>query len=376
LGPIEARQRLVNVLYHRGDLSRAELATALELPKSTIASLAGEMLARGELVEAPGRAAGVGSGRGRPAARVRLADLPGVVVGVDVGHRHVRVAAADSACAILADHQAELDVDQHCNDALDCVGDLLSTVLREAGTSSPEVAGAAIGVPGPVDKATATVQSPTILADWVGVDLRAELRARTGLSMSVANDANLGAYGEFRFGAARGSHDFIYVKASNGIGAALVFGGNLYSGAHGMAGEIGHTQLDPDGPWCRCGNRGCLEAVVSIDVVRAQLEPLGIDPFNPHEVDHPVARKVLAESGRTVGRVLANLANALNPEEIILGGDLTATGAAFLDGVRESIDRLAQPGSPPAHVRAAALGQRAEITGALALATSVARGIF
>ena len=149
------------------------------------------------------------------------------------------------------------------------------------------------------------------------------------------------------YGAARDFSDFIYVKASNGIGAALVLNGQLYRGSHGMAGEIGHTQIDPTGAWCRCGNRGCLEATVSIDVVRRQLEPLGLDPLNPADMEHPVATKVLAESGRTVGVVIANLCNTLNPEAVILGGDLASTGAHFTAGVQDSVRHLAQPG--PAH---------------------------
>jgi predicted NBD/HSP70 family sugar kinase len=235
------------------------------------------------------------------------------------------------------------------------------------------VRAAAAGIPGPLNPATGTVQSPTILADWVDLDLRSALRARTGLNVSVDNDANLGAIGEQARGSGHSYRDFIYVKASNGIGACLVLGGAVYRGSGGMAGAIGHTQLDPEGLWCRCGNRGCLEALVSVDVVRRQLEPLGIDPLDADDVTHPVARKVFAESGRTVGRVLANLCNALNPQAVVLGGDLSLTGTAFVDGVRDSIERLAQPGASAVATVPARLGRRAELIGTLTAAVAEAR---
>jgi len=284
------------------------------------------------------------------------------------------VALTDRDSRIVGEASAELDVDHQASRVLDRAAELLEGLLARAELGLRDVRAATAGIPGPVDPTTGTVQSPTILAGWVGLDLPAELRARTGLDVHIDNDANLGALGELTAGAGRGHRDFIYVKASNGIGAGLVLSGAVYRGAGGMAGEIGHTQLDPNGEWCRCGNRGCLEATVSVEVVRRQLEPLGIDLLAAQDVTHPVARKVLAESGRTVGRVVASLCNALNPTAVILGGDLSATGDAFPDGVRESIERLAQPGTGgTVQVVVAELGRRAELFGAVAGATAAAR---
>ena len=230
---------------------------------------------------------------------------------------------------------------------------------------------AAAGIPAPLNSRTDRVGSPTILASWVDLDPREELRRRTGLPFTLGNDAAFGALGEMTYGAARDFSDFIYVKASNGIGAALVLNGRLYRGSQGMAGEIGHTQIDPTGAWCRCGNRGCLEATVSIDVVRRQLEPLGLDPLQPEDMEHPVATKVLAESGRTVGVVIANLCNTLNPEAVILGGDLASTGAHFTGGVRDSVRHLAQPGPAlDTAVIPTSLQGRAELLGAVACAAA------
>jgi predicted NBD/HSP70 family sugar kinase len=330
-----------------------------------------ELLRDGVITESPARSGGAGSGSGRPATLLSLRRPEGLVAGFDFGHRHLRVAVATGEGGILAEESAMLDVDRQAGDALDCAGELLTIVLERAGVSVDEVRAAAAGIPAPLNSVTGRVGSPTILASWVDLDPVEELRRRTGLTATLGNDAAFGALGEMTYGAARDFTDFIYVKASNGIGAALVLNGRLYRGSHGLAGEIGHTQIDPTGAWCRCGNRGCLEATVSVDVLRRQLEPLGLDPRNPEHMEHPVATKVLAESGRTVGVVIANLCNTLNPEAVILGGDLASTGIHFTGGVRDSVRHLAQPGpAVDTAVMTTSLQGRAELLGAVACAAA------
>jgi predicted NBD/HSP70 family sugar kinase len=365
------RAHLLGTIRDQAPVSRSELSRLIGLPRSTTTALVAELLREGVIAEEPGRGGGVGSGSGRPATLLSPRRPDGLVAGFDFGHRHLRVAVATGEGRVLAEESILLDVDRRAADALDCAHDLLTAVLDRAGVSAGEVRAAAAGIPAPVNSQTNRVGSPTILASWVDLDPAEELRRRTGLTFTIGNDAAFGALGEMTYGAARDFDDFIYVKASNGIGAALVLNGRLYRGSHGMAGEIGHTQIDPTGAWCRCGNRGCLEATVSIDVVRRQLEPLGLDPLDPEDMEHPVATKVLAESGRTVGVVIANLCNTLNPEAVILGGDLASTGAHFTAGVRDSVRHLAQPGpAVDTAVLATSLQNRAEPLGAVARAAA------
>jgi predicted NBD/HSP70 family sugar kinase len=365
------RSHLIARIRDAGHVSRSELSRAIGLPRSTTTALVAELLREGVITESPARGGGAGSGSGRPATQLSLRKPDGLVAGFDFGHRHIRVAVATGDGAILAEASAMLDVDRQAGDALDCARELLATVLDRAGVTVEEVRAAAAGIPAPLNSLTGRVGSPTILASWVDLDPSEELRRRTGLTATLGNDAAFGALGEMTYGAARDFTDFIYIKASNGIGAALVLNGRLYRGSHGMAGEIGHTQIDPTGAWCRCGNRGCLEATVSVDVVRRQLEPLGLDPRNPGDMEHPVATKVLAESGRTVGVVIANLCNTLNPEAVILGGDLASTGVHFTGGVRDSVRHLAQPGpAVDTAVITTSLRGRAELLGAVACAAA------
>ena len=365
------RSWLLALIRDEGPVSRSELSRVIGLPRSTTTAVVAELLREGLITEAPARGGGAGSGSGRPATLLSLRKPDGLVAGFDFGHRHIRVAVATGEGEILAEETDQLDVDRQAEEALDRARDLLMVVLDRAGISLDKLRAAAAGIPAPLNQETDRVGSPTILASWVDLDPRSELRRRTGLDFTLGNDAAFGALGEMTYGAARDLTDFIYVKASNGIGAALVLNGRLYRGSHGMAGEIGHTQIDPTGAWCRCGNRGCLEAIVSIDVVRRQLEPLGLDPLDSQDMEHPVATKVLAESGRTVGVVIANLCNTLNPEAVILGGDLASTGAHFTDGVRDSVRHLAQPGPAlDTAVIPTVLENRAELLGAVACAAA------
>ena len=365
------RAHLIAMIRDDGPISRSQLSRAIGLPRSTTTALVAELLRDGMIDEAPARSAGAGAGSGRPATTLSLHRPTGLVAGFDFGHRHIRVAVATSDGNILAEESLHLDVDRHADSALDSARELLTHVLDSAHVSLADIRAAAAGLPAPLNSRTNRVGSPTILASWVDLDPAEELRRRTGLIVTLGNDAAFGALGEMTYGAARDLTDFIYVKASNGIGAALVLNGQLYRGSHGMAGEIGHTQIDPTGAWCRCGNRGCLEATVSIDVVRRQLEPIGLDPLNPADMEHPVATKVLAQSGRTVGVVIANLCNTLNPQAVILGGDLASTGDHFTEGVRDSVRHLAQPGPAlDTAVLATSLQGRAELLGAVASAAA------
>ncbi|MFF1744074.1 ROK family protein [Streptomyces mirabilis] len=166
-----------------------------------------------------------------------------------------------------------------------------------------------------------------------------------------------GSRGKHAFGAARSIDDFLYIKAPHGIGAGLALAGRTYHGSSGIAGEIGHTRLEGATNLCRCGNRGCLEIVVSITEVRRQLAhvlpaerpadqtPPGDPPSLADLVTRPAAARVITDAGRTLGLVLADLVICLNPAAIILGGELGAAGEPLAEGVRESINRYAQPAS-------------------------------
>jgi predicted NBD/HSP70 family sugar kinase len=389
------REQLLAVLARHDSLSRAELAQLTGLSRSAVGACVTDLVEQG-LVLSDGEGSATGGGRqaagpGRPAAVVRLRPSAGIVLGLDFGHTHVTAAVADTAGRILAERGEILDVDGRPQEAMDAGARLAGAALDAAGHTMGEVLGAAAGVPGPIDVRTSVVREPTILASWIGLDPEAELGARLGRPVAVANDADMGAWAEHLHGAGRGIDDLVYVKASHGIGAGLILGGRPYRGATGIAGEIGHTQLPGAINWCRCGNQGCLETVVSVGAVQRRLaHVLGGAPGEDGAGHHhqtlppvaelaasPAAARVLTDAGRTIGRVLADLVNCLNPAAVVLGGELGATGKPLVAGVRESIDRQAgQAGAGAVVVLAGQLGARAELLGAVAAATrqTAARG--
>ena len=368
-----SRQRLLTELQQVPGRTRTELAEATGLSRSAVAETVSRLLTDGLLQEVtpapvPGR-------RGRRPAVLVLTPPGGVVVGLDLGHSHLAAAIADGTGRLLASDRQQADVDRDALGALDAAGRLVTDLLDGLGLGRLDVRCAAVGLPGPVDLSR-TVRSRSILGGWVDLDPAREFGNRLGVPVQVGNDADLGALGELRFGAARGHADVLYIKASHGIGAGLVLGGRSYRGATGLAGEIGHTQVPGAADWCRCGNRGCLETVVSVEQVRRQLQlvrPGSAGLLSPTPQD-PVSTRILREAGRTIGQVVAGLCNALNPGLVLLGGELGASGEPFVSGVRDAVARYAQPANAAALVvRPAGLGLEAELMGAVALALTGSR---
>jgi predicted NBD/HSP70 family sugar kinase len=190
----------------------------------------------------------------------------------------------------------------------------------------------------------------------------------------------MGALGELRYGAARGLRDFVYVKVSAGVGASLILDREVHHGATGLAGEIGHIRLsERGGLLCRCGNRGCLETVLSTNVMESRFRDLvspGTDPVFPllaHTGD-PAIATYIREAGRTLGRALADLSNWVNPQGVVVGGVFGTAGTAAADAVREGMARFAAPiRGAGVEVHTAELGLRSELMGAVAAACRSAR---
>ena len=367
------RMRVIDALRRSGTATRSELARSTGLSRTTIATLLTDLQARGLVVESED-GEGRPGGRGRPPALLRLDPSAGAAVGVDFGHTHVRVAVADLSSTLLAERSAPIEVDTDADGALELATELVERVLEDAGVVRERVVGAGMGVPGPFDRRRQVINSSTILPGWVGRDPAAELESRIGFHVEVDNDANLGALGEHRFGAGRGMSDAVYVKLATGIGSGLILRGALHRGATGIAGELGHVQVQPDGVVCNCGGRGCLQTVASVPTLLGAARAAHGPDLTLQGLVELVergdfgVRRIVGEAGRAVGRVLSDLCNLVNPEAIIVGGDLSAAGEPLLAGIREAIDRHALPGAAEAvDVRAATLGERAEVLGALAL---------
>ena len=383
MGSLRERNRLlvVDALRRHGLASRSDLARLTGLSRTTVGSLVAGLQERGLVVEKDVNG-NRQIGRGRPPVLLRLDPAAGVAVGLYFDHDEMRVALADLSSTVLAEDRSEIDVDHSATDAIDRAVRMVGVLRRNVGVDSSQIVGAGVALPGPIDRRTGRIGSAIILPGWAGLQMERQLAQRLKLDVQVDNDANLGALAEASFGAGRGLKNIIYVMLGSGIGAGLVLDGRVHRGAAGLAGEIGHVQVRPDGAVCRCGNRGCLETIAGEGALAALLRPrLGRD-VTPRDLLDLVAAgdlgatRVVNDAGLAIGRVLADLCNALNPEAIIVGGELSRAGEPLLRGIRESVDRYALPAAAQGvQVLLGELGDRAEIVGALALVIANTEGL-
>jgi predicted NBD/HSP70 family sugar kinase/biotin operon repressor len=371
---------ITSLLGSGGPQSRADLARGSGLSRTTVSSLVSELLDNGLVVETEDRGTPYKGGSGRPPLLVALAVRPGGVVGVDIGHGHVRVAVSDRSATVRAEVETVVDADPHGSATLDLAAELVHRAAEEAATPVEELLCVGLCVPGPIDRRSARVDH-AVLPGWHELAPADELARRLGLRVVVDNDANLGAMAEHQHGAGRGTADLLYVKLASGVGAGLVLGGRLHRGATGLAGELGHVLAREGGAVCRCGSRGCLETEVSTRHLLELLRPvygddLGLAGLLALDARGETAvRRVLTEAGQTTGRVLAGVCTVLNPGRIVVGGSL-GSSATLVEAIRAGVDRYAHPESAAScEVVSGHFGSRAELMGSLALAINRAADV-
>ncbi|MCP3757373.1 ROK family protein [Streptomyces sp. NPDC056773] len=364
-------ERVVRAVRLAGSLTQAEIARSTGLSAATVSNIVRELKEAGT-VEVTDTSAG-----GRRARSVSLSGDAGIVIGVDFGHTHLRVAVGNLAHQVLAEESEPLDVDASWVDGFDRAEALVGRLVEGVGIGRDKVIGVGLGVPGPIDVESGTLGSTAILPGWAGINPRRELSQRLGVPVYVDNDANLGALGELVWGSGRGVKDLAYIKVASGVGAGLVINGQIYRGPGGTAGEIGHITLDESGPVCRCGNRGCLETFAAARYVLPLLQSSHGPELTMERVvelardGDPGCRRVITDVGRHIGSGVASLCNLLNPSRVVLGGSLADAGELVLAPIRESVGRYAIPSAArQLSVLTGSLGGRAEVLGALALVLS------
>ncbi|MFL6055185.1 MAG: ROK family transcriptional regulator [Actinoallomurus sp.] len=365
----EANQRrVIQAVRDAGAPIQADIARSTGLSRATVSNIVRELSAGGMLVTTPTSAGG------RRARAVSLARTAGMAVGVDFGHSHLRVAIGNLAREVVAEQAMPLDVGASAADGLAAAERLMDGLLANVGATRTDVLGIGLGVPGPIDAASGTLGSSTILPGWAGIEAAEAARRRFGRPVHVDNDANLGALAEVTWGAARGQTDAAYIKIGSGVGAGIVIGGRVYHGPGGTAGEIGHITLNEDGPMCRCGNRGCLETYAGGRYLAELLRPTHGDGLTTARIvelalsgDAP-CRRAVGDAGRYAGAGVASLCNLLNPRLVVVGGDLARAGNLLLEPMLEAVRRSAVSSAAAlVSIVPGVLGDRSEVLGALAL---------
>lgn len=362
------QRRVIHAMRTLGTTTQATIARETALAPSTVSSIVHEMVTAGVL-------AMDSSHGGRRGQLVRFSDNAGFVVGLDVGHRHLTVAVADLNQDIKARQRFDLPRGHSVTEVLDTADSTLATMVQELKISRAKLLAAGLTLPAPVDLEGRVVSAGAILPAWDDTDVRAAASGHLGLPVAVENDANAGAVGEFAQGAGRNVQNMAYIKVSHGVGAGLILNGRLFRGATGSAGELGHMTLDEQGEVCRCGNRGCLETFISSEAVLALLGTTrGPDLTVSDVVDAALAgdvgcARVIGDTGRTLGTTVANLCNIINPELVVVGGELARAGDLLLAPLREIVSRYGVQGcTQDLTITAAELGPEAHLTGALIMA--------
>ncbi|GAA0397181.1 transcriptional regulator [Acrocarpospora corrugata] len=355
---------VTEAVRNAGTLTQAQLARTTGLSPATVSTIVRELRDLGVLA--------ITSGGGRRNA-VTLAPETGLLVGIDFGHSHLRVAIGEVTRQVLAERAIPFDVDASAAEGLLAAELLVDELLEAVGAERDDILGVGLGVPGPIDPLTGILGSSTILPGWVGINPALAMEERLGLAVHVDNDANLGALAEATWGAARGRRDVAYLKVASGVGASIIIDGRVYRGASGAAGELGHITIDENGRLCRCGNRGCLETLAGglylTELVRATHGPgVTVSRLVELAVSGDVGcRRVIGDAGRHLGVAVASLCNILNPGLVVVGGALAEAGALLIDPILEVVRRLAIPSAAAVlAVVPGVLGERAGVLGALA----------
>lgn len=366
----EGRLRVLQALHDSAGTSRPELGRVTGLSRATVSSLVADMIAAGLVCEDNGLAEPENRSTGRPAQPLSLNRSAAYAVGADIGHTHVRVALCDLYGTPVWDQVEMKEVDGAPHETLDLAADLIERALRECFVPRERVLGLGADIASPV-RSDGSLGADGIMPGWAGIRPGAELERRTGLAAQLINDANAGALAEHRYGAGRDTDDMVYVRLSAGIGAGIVAAGRLLLGTGGLAGEIGHLHVVQAGPVCRCGNRGCLETVASPVAIARLLQDSWGRPITPDDLPRLLAGnstgalRVLEDAGEAIGRALAGLVTLFNPQMIVIGGDLAATGERLAGPIRHTIARHALPSAvPQVTIVTGELGSSAEVRGA------------
>ena len=332
--------------------TRSEIARVSGLGRNVVSSRVDELVDRGILAEGLGRSTG-----GRAPRELSLCAQAGEILVAQLGATTTNVAVCDLAGTVLVQASEPSDITDGPEDILNRVATLFDDLLAR---QRAPVWGVGVGLPGPVEFTTGRPVSPPIMPGWDDFDVRGFFARRYATPVWVDNDVNVMALGEFRDpqGLARGHEDVIYVKVGYGIGAGLVSRGRLHRGADGCAGDIGHVASGNNSDVvCRCGQRGCLEALAGGQALARDgltLAKEGRSEFLASLLAEgrritsadigrgaahgdPACVDLLTQSAVRVGAVLAELVNFFNPSLVLLGGGVNEIGDLYLATVRQVV---------------------------------------
>ncbi len=379
---LDALVQVLDQVRLHGARSRSEIVRHTGLGRGVVAERVAQLLDRGLLVEGE---LGPSTG-GRPPRSLGFRDDAGHVLVADLGATSVDAAVTSLGGGMIAHCAEPIRIDAGPDRVLDQVDRMFGELLSSGQALPGRLWGVGIGVPGPVEFRTGRPVSPPIMPGWDGYPVRERYAERHGVPVWVDNDVNIMALGEMRAGIAGGHANVVVIKVGTGIGAGIISEGRIHRGSQGSAGDVGHIQVSDDpAVVCRCGNRGCLEALaggaaiarIGEEAARdgasqrlaAALEARGsisaVDVAREAAHGDPVCIEILQAAGHRVGAMLASVVNFFNPSLIVIGGGVSGSGDHFLAAIRETVYRRSLPlATRDLDIRRSSLGELAGVIGA------------
>lgn len=325
--------------------SRADLAARTGLSRTTVTQLLAQLLAAGLIVEGDERR----HSGGRPSRLLTVAPGAALILVADIGETHARLAVTDLVPTIRATSTLPIDLAAGPIVTLALLATQFRALLAELGQEKARLLGVGLGLPAPVDHAAGRVVGPSVMPGWDDFDICDCLGAHLGAPVVVENDVNLLALAEAA-SAQLDTDPLLFVKAGTGIGSGLIADGRLYRGAQGASGDIGHIQIGgAEGPLCRCGKQGCLEAHAAGWALARDLRAAGLAAETARDVvtllkeGEIKAEMMLHRAGRVFGTVIASAVSILNPSAIVIGGTLAEAGETLLSGIRAEVHARSLP---------------------------------
>ncbi|PZD95825.1 ROK family protein [Paenibacillus sambharensis] len=327
------------VLTH-APLSRAQISEKTGLNKATVSSLVQDLIASHLVLEI-----GMGeSSGGRKPVMLLFNSQAGYAVGIDLGVNYIRGVLTDLRGEIIHERRVKLPgISQE--EVLPRLSESIRSLISSAPASPYGVIGIGIGVPGIVDDSGTILFAPNL--EWELTPLSRLVEEEFKLPVTIDNEANAGAQGEQKYGAGRGIAHQIYVSVGIGIGTGIIINKELYKGASGFSGELGHLSISLEGKQCRCGNKGCWELYASENALLELAAPLGFESMEAvlaeAEAGNPEVLQLLSQTGQYLGIGIANIVNVFNPDAVIIGNTMSLAGSWIGEAVRETVARRTLP---------------------------------
>ena len=382
-----AEMEVIRALRRQGSISRTDVANITGWSKAKATQEIRRLIEQGYLVE---KGEGASKG-GRKPRLLYINNELGYIAGVDIGATSVDLALADVCGKILQRRSEPADVRQLPEIVFGRCVELLWEMAAAQGCKPEQVLGIGVGVPGPVDFTRGVLVAPPLMPDWENFLIRDYFKKTFSTAfVAVDNDVNIMALGEQRYGAGVNIDHFIFVKVGTGIGAGIISNGKIHRGNDGSAGDIGHICVDKQGPLCRCGNSGCLEAMAAgpaiveramkaaqnrTSPILSQMRESNNGILRAEDVNAAIregdeaALEIIRSSGQMIGDVLAGLVNFFNPSHIFIGGGIANFGNHLLVAIRRTVLRQSLPlATTHLSINFSRAGAEAGVNGALALA--------